>query len=159
MGAVAELKYSETYLIDVDRWNPWRALRESDDIVFGLCRLPVGIRGLYVPDTPKSFVLVAEGLDRSWRNAVLAHELVHHERAGGCVLEGMPSTWAAVAAREERRVWLEVARRLCPVVQLHAVAELARVNELPFETWEVAEHFDVPHLVAELAVERSRRAA
>lgn len=154
MVVAAGLKYSETFVIDVDRWNPWRALRERDDLVFGLCQLPAGIRGLYLPDSPKSFVLVDEGLDASWRNAVLAHELIHHERLGGCVLEGMPAAWSAMAAREEARVWREVARRLCPAEQLRGVAELARFNELPFETWEVADQFDVPHMVARLAAER-----
>lgn len=155
MSRTAGPKYSETFVVDVDRWNPWRALSERDDLIFGLCRLPAGIRGLYLPDSPKSFVLVDEGLDMSWRNAVLAHELVHHERGGGCVLEGMPAAWAAMAAREELRVWREVARRLCPLAEMRAVAELARVNELPFATWEVAEQFDVPHMVALLAAERT----
>jgi len=123
-----------------------------------VCPLPTRIRGLYLPGRP-AFVMVSSTLNQCWRNAVLAHELVHDERDGGCVLEGMPEQWRAVAAREEARVWREVARRLVPAAEIAAMRAIAELNCLPLETWHVAEHLDVPEFVAELGVELEQRAA
>lgn len=127
--------------------RPFRELRARPHVVFGLVPLPGALRGLYVPGS-RPLILIDEGLDQSWRSAVLAHELVHDELGGGCVLEGMPASWTAIAVREERRVWDEVARWLLPAPAFAAMAEVAWLNDLPLESWHVAERFDVPEFLA-----------
>lgn len=128
--------------------QPFHELRARRHIVFGLAPLPGTLRGLYVPSPTRPLILVHSGLNKSWRRAVLAHELVHDEDGGGCVLEGMPETWRAIAQREEQRVWDEVARWLLPLPAIVEMDTWARTNELPLEQWHVAEAFDVPEFLA-----------
>jgi hypothetical protein len=73
---------------------------------------------------------------------VLAQELVHKERSGGCVVGPAPD-WRAVVARDEASVDDEVARRLVPRVQL--LAFCARSDDLDVDggltAADVAEQF------------------
>lgn len=83
---------------------------------------------------------------------MLAHELVHDERGGGCDAPGMPTTWDAVVARDEHVVEREVARWLIPFEELLAFIDRRCGAELGVTVWEVAEEFDVPDYVAERAL-------
>lgn len=102
--------------------------------------LPSGVRGLFL-DPPPTIVLDAR-LSRVDRRATLVHELIHAERGiTGC------------ERIDERGVDDEVARRLVPIDDLYAMWEIAVLNDLPVESWQVAEHFDVPDRVAERAMQ------
>lgn len=98
-------------------------------------------------------VVVAAGLSRAERNAALAHELVHDELGGGAGYDGQPSSWAAVVAREERRVDDEVACRLVPLDDLRRMCQAADTLGEPLTANEVAAAFDVPEQVAGRALE------
>jgi hypothetical protein len=89
---------------------------------------------------------------------LLAHELVHDERWGGCDLPGMPSCWQAVVAREERWVNAIVADRLVPADDLAEFC--ARVADLGIGVTarDVALEFDVTDEVATRALTRLARA-
>lgn len=132
-------------------WNPWRALRERDHIDLVMTDLRAG-DAIHATDGECSVILLGRHLDSAGRNAALAHELVHDERGGGAHMCGMPSSWAPVVAREEQAVEREVARRLVPADALatyvFTIADLGgtiTVND-------VAERFNVPQAVAELAM-------
>lgn len=137
-------------------WNPWRALRDRDHLLFGLAALPDGVDGVYWPRGDRAAVLVDDGLPRRMRKAALAHELIHDERHGGADLEGMPDSWAAVVARDEQQVDDEVARRLVPADQLRDLLACLDEMGLPVEVWDIARQFDVPDDVAARALELLR---
>lgn len=117
--------------------NPWRRLREMGEIELRWAALPAGVRGFYCDNT----IVLDVGLSRVQRRATLQHELVHAERG----VTGDPRL-------DERGVDDEVARRLVPVDELYAMWEIAVLNDLPVEAWQVAEKFDVPDAVAERAM-------
>lgn len=84
---------------------------------------------------------------------MLAHELVHDERGGGCVEAGMPPSWADVVTRDELIVRREVADWLVPRHDLVVFIDRRVVDSAPGVTaWEVSEEFDVPEEVAMLAL-------
>jgi hypothetical protein len=133
-----------------ERWDVYGELRARSHVIFGLCDLPKPMLGVYMPIGKRALIMISAEINQCMRKAVLAHELIHDEEGGGCVLEGMPAQYRVVAAREERRIDLEVARRLIPEAELLVMAEIARDNQLPLEPWHVAEHFDVPQRYADL---------
>lgn len=91
-------------------------------------------------DDPPTIVLDRR-LGRVERNATLAHELEHHRRG----ITGDPRT-------DEHGVCEEVARQLVPFDELYAMWQIAVLNDLPCDVWQVAERFDVPDRVAERAM-------
>lgn len=99
-----------------------------------------------------SAILIDRRATRRQRKALLSHELVHHERGGGCPSDDMPEQWGAVVRREEHRVEVEVARRLVPLDELRAFLKRMTVSEMGgASARDIAEHFDVPEDVASLA--------
>jgi hypothetical protein len=104
-----------------------------------------GADGLYEP--PGRIGLDCR-LGRLRRSEVLAHELVHDERAGGCDLPGMPSGWQAVVASDEAAVDDEVARRLVPVGELGDYCRAQVAIGYGVTAAETAEYFDVTEDVA-----------
>jgi hypothetical protein len=135
-------------------YNPWRDLRHREHIRLERVDLPGDMTGYYAPRASgRTFVLLDLSLDRAGRRAVLAHELAHDERGGGCDHPDMPDSWRAVVAREEAAVERIARNRLIPPGELAAwLAALER----PVEAWEVAEEWDVP---VEMAVEALRSVA
>lgn len=143
-------------------WNPWRELRYRRHIAFSLTDLPATTGGAVYVAWPNgdAVVLIDHRLDRTHRNAALAHELVHDE--WGIDDHGNDShLWSPVRTRDEQRVDREVARRLVPLDDLEQVVSLAEADGVALEAWEVAEEFDVPIAVAERAcgLLRDRRAS
>ncbi len=134
-----------------ERWNPWRALRARGHLEFALVSLPDATGGGYYEPQSEGWaaVLIDDRLTRVDRRAVLAHELVHDERGGGCTAQGMPASWDAVVSRDEEAVDSEVARRLVPADELRAFAEQNEPDGVA--VWQVAAEFDVPDHVAERA--------
>lgn len=143
-------------------WNPWRELRYRRHITLGLTDLPETTGGAVYVTWPggDAVVLIDLRLDRTHRNAALAHELVHDEW-GIDDHHSRSALWPPVRARDERRVDEEVARRLVPLDDLEQVVALAEADGVALEAWEVAEEFDVPIAVAERAcgLLRDRRAS
>lgn len=135
------------------RWSPWRALRDRPDVEFVLGRLPDRVGGAVLwPEEGYSIIAIDRRVRQDERTALLAHELVHLERGGGCESAGMPASWAAVVARDEGQVDDEVARRLVPLHELVELAQALADMELPLEAWDVAQQFRVPRRVAERAI-------
>lgn len=114
--------------------------------------MPARIRGLYVPGR-RPVILVSEALDLDEQTFTLGHELVHDEWNGGCILTGMPAQYLCVGAREERRVDLEVTRRMAPLDQLEEIHNLTRLNDVVLERWQVAEEFRIPERAAVMALQ------
>lgn len=135
-----------------NRRQPWAELEARSHIRLGF-EILGDLQGLYAHRDGRAAILLDCDLDDRQLEAVLAHELVHDERGGGCASKGMPPSWNAVVAREEHHVEREVADWLVPADELvdfirrHATAE-----EIGVTVWEVAEHFEVPDYVAERAL-------
>lgn len=134
-------------------WNPWRALRAREHLLFD--RHPVaaetGGGAIVAFDDGVSVVIVDPALGRRERNAVLAHELIHDELGVDAEVD-MPGTWDVVTDRQEKAIDDEVARRLVPLEQLIPWAvRLVAAGEV-VESWMVADRFDVPERVARLAI-------
>lgn len=137
MKFVAPSRYCRS---TVERWNPWRALRASPELEFALVHLPAKAGGaLYMPQPDGwAAILVDVSAGRVERNALLAHELCHHELGGG----------------KEAVVHRRVAERLVPVDELRAFirAQLSPERE-GVTLLEIAEEFDVTEAVARRAVD------
>lgn len=131
------------------RTHPWAELRGRAHIRLGFNSL-AGLNGLYVRRADRAAIVLDESLTRRERRAVLAHELVHDERGGGCVAQDMPATWDAVVVRDELIVQREVAQWLVPPDDLVAFIEKTTSvgGGIGVTVWEVAEEFDVPEDVA-----------
>ncbi len=135
-------------------WDPWRALRDRDHLVFGRKSLPASTGGgVYWPRGERAAIIVDRSLNRLERLEAVAHELVHDEMGGGCEVGDMPVEWDAIVGREETRVHNEVARRLVPLEVLAAHRAVAEANDLPADVTDVAEWFDVSERVALRAIE------
>lgn len=135
-------------------WRPWRELRKRSDVRFELVDMPPGgPKGLYACDGTNVVILIDRNLPPAERLATLAHELIHHERGGGCHAPGMPDTWRAVVAREERAVDREVARRLVDQAALARFALAMDEMGHGVSALEVAEEFGVAEHVAAGALE------
>lgn len=118
-------------------WNPWRALRDREHLVFAVSDLPAVVGGgVYWPRGARAAIILDRSLTAVARNAALAHELTHDDLPGAT----------------ESQVNDEVARRLVPDDDLAAMFEIAVLNDLPVEPWQVAERFEVPDGVAERAM-------
>ena len=117
------------------RWNPWRALRETDvDLWFA----PLdGRRGIWTRRGDRDEILLEECLGRQERREVLAHELVHHERG-----IGWPAASVATMELEEDRVWRIALARLAPPAEVAAFL-LRRSTVGPITVADLAEEFDL----------------
>ena len=135
-------------------WNPWRALRSREHILFGLGDLPNAAGGgVYARRHGRTIIMLDRQLTRTERNAALAHELVHDERGGGAWADGMPDSWRPRVAIDEKQVDREVARRLVPLDRLADMCDrLAHLGE-GVTPWLVADEFDVPEDVAATALD------
>lgn len=69
----------------------------------------------------------------------------------------MPASWLAVVVRDEAAVDREVARRLVPPAELVKFLEAMDLLGIGVTAHEVAEHFDVPEVVAAVALRASIR--
>lgn len=137
------------------RWNPWAALRGRPELELGLVELPAVVGGaIYAPQDSWAVILIDASLSRRERKAALGHELVHHERGGGCPTnEEMPPAWDVILRRDELQVEAEVARRLVPLDELQSFVERMALSELGgASASDIAEYFDVPEDVAISAV-------
>lgn len=136
---------------DVGRsWNPWRALGRRSHLVFERARLPDRTGGaVYVPLGGREAAIVLDDrLLAPERAAALTHELIHDEQGGGC-----HHTDPVVRRRHERRVELEVARRLVDVDELaEFVSGRTELGE-HVDARAVADWFDVTDAVAQVALE------
>ena len=141
------------------RWNPWSALRERRHIHFELRALPASTGGgFYVPVRGRAGIFIDPRLRRVERRCVLAHELVHDERRGGCDAPYMPPSWRAVVAREENWVDDAVADRLVPSDELAALCASRVEARLEVTAADVADHFDVtPDVAARALLHLKRR--
>ena len=137
----------------VTGWNPWQALRSRSHIVFRfdpIAQLAGG--AVYARRGERAAIVMDPRLDTVERRAWLAHELVHDERGGGCAWPDMPTQWAAVVAREEAAVERIVARRLIPRTELAAFVATQVDIEGHVTAAAVADRFEVPLALAELAL-------
>lgn len=136
------------------KWNPWRALRDCDELEFGLVDLPDEVGGgVYLPQRDGwAAVLVDKRLGRRQRKCALGHEVLHHLSGGGVVQDGMPETWLAVVVRDETAINRELARRLVPLGELAGLMAEAHDLGVSVHPWEIGERFDVSDEVAELAM-------
>lgn len=139
---------------DVGGWNPWRELRERDGLELGIVDLPaLAGRGLYAQRGEARAILLSKHLGRRERNEVLAHELVHDERGGGCARpQDAPRGWQAIVAREERAVDRIVAERLVPLEELDEFCKKIADIEGGVTAEMVAEEFDTTVAMAELSL-------
>lgn len=130
-------------------WNPWGELRNHPELEVHRRRLPGRVGGaVYWPGDGWALILLDVGAGQVERNALLAHELVHHERHGGAARQGMPDGWRDVVTRDEGIVNDEVARRLVPRDQLlEVVAARCSLGE-GGTAQDVADEFGVPVEVA-----------
>lgn len=129
-------------------WNPWTTLQHLDYVELKRRRLDDADALLL----PGPVIVLDTRLDQSAANAALAHELVHFARGGGVSVVGMPPQWAVVAAREEIIVDRVVADGLVPAALLRVyLARRASISE-PVSIRDVADEFDVPLWVAEIAL-------
>lgn len=126
-------------------WNPWAVLRSRTDIELLICKLAGETQGLTVTESRRpSVIMLSHTLTQTERKHVLAHELVHVERGGGCPFD---------PTREERRVEDEAVRRLVPLSALHAELVRRESAGVTYEPWEIAEDWHVPEVVARRALE------
>lgn len=122
-------------------WNPWHALRGTDvDLWFASLGGP---RGLWTRRGGRDEILLEETLDRRERREVLAHELVHVERA-----VGWPQATVATMELEEDRVWRTALRRLAPPDEVRSFLR-RRGTVGPVTVADLAEEFDLSPGTAE----------
>jgi hypothetical protein len=137
------------------RWDPWAALTARQHIVYRRKALPRSTGGaLYWPVGAYVGIFIDPRAARVERRCLLAHELVHDERQGGCHADWMPPAWLAVVMRDEATVDNLVADRLVPPDELAAFC--ARVSDLGMGVTptDVASEFDVTEEVAKRALAR-----
>ena len=145
--------YGRTVVERAAPWNPWRALRERDHILFRRDSVAAEMGGaLYARKGRRAAIVIDPALPRRERAAALAHELVHDERGGGRDFEEFPDTWDALVARDELQVHREVARRLVPIDALREYCERLATTYEPVRVADVVEEFDVSADVALMAL-------
>jgi hypothetical protein len=141
-------------------WNPWSALEERRHLLFGLLKLPRELGGaVYFPIDDCAVIFIDPREPAVRRRCLLAHELVHDERDGGCDPEFMPVQWKAVVHREEGWVNDIVADRLVPPDELARFCQRVAAMEMGVTARDVAVEFDVTDDVAERALARLARAS
>ncbi|MDQ1438580.1 MAG: IrrE N-terminal-like domain [Acidimicrobiaceae bacterium] len=136
-------------------WDPWAALGARPHLVYGRADLPALLGGaVYWPLGRYVAVLIDRRERRVRRRCLLAHELVHDERLGGCDADFMPDSWDAVVSREEGWVNDIVADRLVPPAELQALCLRLADLEIGVTPADVAAEFDVTEEVAARALSR-----
>jgi hypothetical protein len=100
-----------------------------------------------------SVIALCRSLTQVERRSVLAHELIHDERGGGCDGDFMPAEWAAVVAREERLVDDTAVLRLVPPSELLRCCVELEMACTHVEPHHIAEAFHVTEDVARRALE------
>lgn len=128
-------------------------LRERPEIEFVLCDLPPGVKAIHARRGPDRAILVSRRLDPAERLAAICHELHHDDRGGGCHDPDAPPLLRVVTLREERHVEALVADELLPPEQLERYVR-RRAEEGMVLARDVAEDFEVPIEVADLALRR-----
>lgn len=117
-----------------------------------LVDMPVpGLLALYARQGDDWVVLVDRRLSPAERALAVAHELVHHERGGGCHHPDMPAAWHAVVRRDEHAVERTVVVRAAPMAALRGLVRARVRSGQTVEAQEVAAELDLP-------VELTRRA-
>lgn len=109
---------------------------------------------MYWPVGDYALIMIDPSEGRVRRRCLLAHELVHDERGGGCHADYMPPSWRAVVRREEAWVNNIVADRLVPPQELQALCHRAVERGEAVTARDVADEFDVTEEVAERALAR-----
>jgi hypothetical protein len=136
-------------------WDPWSSLAERSHLIYDRVPLPPAVGGaVYWPTGHSAVILIDLREGRVRRRCLLAHELVHDERLGGCGAEYMPASWDAVVMREEGWVNDIVADRLVPPAALLAFCERIAGVGMGVTAADVAAEFDVTPDVAERALWR-----
>lgn len=134
-------------------WNPWAELRGRRDVIMLFGALPDEVRAVHQLRGSTHVIVIDDEAGQVDRNHLLAHELVHIERGGGCPGAGWTHVpWGPVVSREEDRVEEIVAKRLVPQERLLRMALGACEVEGRLDPWVVAEEFRVPQHVAERAL-------
>ncbi|HXH58429.1 ImmA/IrrE family metallo-endopeptidase [Iamia sp.] len=137
-----------------ERWNPWRALRENEHLSLVFADLGEGRGRIEDHGDGTRTIYLDASLSRTERSAVLGHEVVH----GELDLLWTDDTPDHVVSRGERRVDQIVAERLVPADELAALIDRLVGIDVGVSSAEVAEHFDVPELVARRALQFFRGA-
>lgn len=130
--------------------NPWKTLKATPEVMLRMERLDDSLGGgCYVPDpvTGLGLIKLDRRLTQRERNAVLAHELWHHERGGGC-------NDPAADRVECRRIWRLVAEDQVPDDELRVLWVEAERSGRTIGPAEVAERFGTTEEVAVLAMRR-----
>jgi hypothetical protein len=139
------------------RWDPWAELRKRSHLIYARVALPSWTGGgLYWPVDGRIGIFIDPRASRVRRRCLLAHELVHDERFGGCYSEEMPATWDAVVARDEQCVDNIVADRLVPPDELRRFCRRMASTGVGITPADVAAEFDVTDKVARRALRRLR---
>lgn len=139
-------------------WDPWSELKTRRHLRVKRFDLPESTGGaLYWPTRRGATIFLDYRADRVRRRCLLAHELVHDERHGGCSAPYMPPSWEAVVAREENWVNNTVADRLVPPDELAALCAGRADAGLEVTAVDVAEYFDITPAVAVRALVRLER--
>jgi hypothetical protein len=143
------------------RVSPWSFVAGRNDLDIRIRRLPEGVNGACrVSAAGRSTIVLSADLDQAERTAVLAHELVHLERGGGCPETGS-DVWDVVSRREEVRVDREVARALCPAAEVDAWIRLEVDAGHQVDAVAVSEAWALPGWIAAIVLEdaagRARR--
>lgn len=131
-------------------WNPWRALREQGDIELEWAELNAGTDGLAQQEGSRRRIVLRYDLTRVERNAVLAHELIHHER--GILFD--ETTPPPLIEKEEATVRAICTDRLVPPDRLAEFLSMWDPELIGVSARMVAEEFDVPEDIAAHALER-----
>jgi hypothetical protein len=143
-------------------FDPWRAADETEDLLISfhpVARLMGG--GFYARTRGLGLIVLDPDLPEAERRAVLTHELVHHERRHGLPASTSPAPDAVVRSIlrwEEREADRAVAHRLVPPPLLHAFITSRSADGPGVGPAEVAEQFEVPASVAQVALDGLRQA-
>ncbi len=137
----------------MQRWNPWRALRSRPHITLRFDPIArQGGGGIYYRRGDQAVIVLDPALSRRDRRSLLAHELVHDERGGGCEWGGMPFEWLVVVNREEHRVSKITADRLIPRGELLGLLRRCETVGEEVTARFVALEFDVADWAARIAL-------
>jgi hypothetical protein len=137
------------------RWDPWAALTKRRHLIYERATLPRTTGGaLYWPVGRYAGIFIDPRVGRVERRCLLAHELVHDERLGGCYAEEMPQSWHAVVMRDEATVDNVVADRLVPPDELARFCTRVSGLGMGVTPTDVALEFDVTEEVAGRALRR-----
>lgn len=134
-------------------WDPWVTVELMGNIRVELTGLlPAGVDGACVVEGDQAAIMLARGLHPYTRRWVLAHELCHVERDGGCAPMPWNRLWDPMVRREEHRVDKVACGRLVPWGSLSAlIGQAVDVEGRPCEH-ELADHYQVPEPAVRLAM-------